>query len=63
MLQYLHNGTNRVGAPNENFARECMELFTMGTGNYTQDDVVAAARICRVLTTTCRARAMPWSCS
>ena len=44
MLRYLDNDTNVDGAPNENFARELMELFTLGVGHYTQDDVVAAAR-------------------
>lgn len=44
MLDYLDGRTNRAGAVNENFAREVMELHTMGRGNYTQDDVVAAAR-------------------
>ena len=44
MLRYLDNDRNVKGSPNENFARECMELFTLGTGAYTQDDVVAAAR-------------------
>ena len=44
MLRYLDNARNVSGAPNENFARESMELFTLGAGNYTQDDVVAVAR-------------------
>jgi uncharacterized protein (DUF1800 family) len=44
MLTYLDNKDNVVGRPNENFARELMELFTLGVGEYTQDDVVAAAR-------------------
>jgi uncharacterized protein (DUF1800 family) len=44
MLRYLDNDTNRVGAPNENFARELMELFTLGVDQYTQDDVMASAR-------------------
>jgi len=44
MLDYLDGRTNRAGAINENFAREVMELHTMGRGTYTQDDVVAAAR-------------------
>tara|TARA_B100000029_G_scaffold494174_1_gene557587 strand:- start:8 stop:943 length:936 start_codon:yes stop_codon:yes gene_type:complete len=35
---------NRVGAINENFARELLELFTMGEGNYSQNDVMEAAR-------------------
>lgn len=44
MLRYLSNGGNIKGAPNENFARELMELFTLGVGNYTEDDVHASAR-------------------
>lgn len=44
MLRYLDNETNAAGAPQENFARELMELFTMGVGHYTEDDVVEVAR-------------------
>lgn len=44
MLFYLDNWLNSVWGPQENFARELMELFTMGQGNYTQADVVAMAR-------------------
>ncbi len=44
MLKYLDNNTNRKSHPNENYARELMELFSMGIGNYTEDDVKAAAR-------------------
>jgi len=44
MLIFLDNDPNTKGHPNENFARELMELFTLGVGNYTQDDVVASAR-------------------
>ena len=44
MLLYLDNATNRRGEPNENFAREVMELFTLGMGNYTEQDVKEAAR-------------------
>ncbi len=44
MLQYLNNNSNRKQHPNENYARELMELFSMGIGNYTEDDVKAAAR-------------------
>ncbi|MGB5820409.1 MAG: DUF1800 domain-containing protein [Saonia sp.] len=44
MLDYLNNQQNRKGRPNENFARELMELFTLGVGNYTEADVKAAAR-------------------
>jgi uncharacterized protein (DUF1800 family) len=44
MLIYLDNWLNVVGVPQENFARELMELFTLDVGHYTQDDVVASAR-------------------
>ncbi|MEX3629989.1 MAG: DUF1800 domain-containing protein [Burkholderia sp.] len=44
MLQYLDGASNRKGRPNENFAREVMELFTLGEGHYTQHDVAEAAR-------------------
>ena len=44
MLYFLDAGVNVKGAPNENFAREIMELFTMGVGNYTEKDIREAAR-------------------
>jgi len=44
MLFYLDGAHNQVESINENYARELMELHTMGTGNYTQTDVVEAAR-------------------
>ena len=44
MLDYLDNQSNVKSAPNENFARELMELFTMGNGTFTEADVVAMAR-------------------
>lgn len=44
MLSYLDNNSNRKGRPNENYARELMELFTMGVGTYTELDVKEAAR-------------------
>ncbi len=44
MLEWLDNANNVAGGPNENFAREMMELFTLGVNQYTQADVVAAAR-------------------
>jgi uncharacterized protein (DUF1800 family) len=44
MLVYLDNDPNVKGAPNQNFARELMELFTIGIGNYTQGDVEASSR-------------------
>ena len=44
MLIYLDSATNRRGSPNENFAREVMELFTLGEGKYSEDDIKQAAR-------------------
>lgn len=44
MLKYLNNQQNKKNAPNENFAREVMELFTLGRGNYTEADIKNAAR-------------------
>ena len=44
MLAYLDNDQNRKASPNENLARELMELFTLGEGNYTEQDVKEAAR-------------------
>jgi uncharacterized protein (DUF1800 family) len=44
MLQFLNNQQNRKQHPNENFAREVMELFTVGRGNYSENDVKEAAR-------------------
>jgi uncharacterized protein (DUF1800 family) len=44
MVVYLDNAQNRRGTPNENFAREVMELFTLGEGNYTEQDIKEAAR-------------------
>lgn len=54
MLRYLNNNENTKNNPNENFAREFLELFTIGKGNqaapgdytnYTEDDIVQAARV------------------
>lgn len=44
MLNFLNNNQNKKDHPNENFAREVMELFTLGRGNYTEHDVKEAAR-------------------
>lgn len=44
MLIYLDNNRNIARAPNENLARELMELFTLGIGNYTEQDVKELAR-------------------
>jgi uncharacterized protein (DUF1800 family) len=44
MLKWLDNARNVKAHPNENFARELMELFTLGIGNYTENDVRESAR-------------------
>lgn len=44
MLNFLNNQQNRKDHPNENFAREVMELFTLGRGNYSENDIKEAAR-------------------
>ena len=44
MIRYLNNQQNRKNQPNENFARELLELFTIGRGNYTEKDIKEAAR-------------------
>jgi uncharacterized protein (DUF1800 family) len=44
MLIYLDGRANRKDSPNENFARELLELFTLGEGHYTEADIKAAAR-------------------
>src|SRR5205085_7359030 len=44
MVIYLDSAQNRKGSPNENFAREVMELFTVGEGHYSEQDIKEAAR-------------------
>jgi uncharacterized protein (DUF1800 family) len=44
MLIWLDGGVNRRNAPNENYGRELLELYTLGIGNYSESDVQAAAR-------------------
>lgn len=44
MLRYLNTKQNRKRKPNENFARELLELFTLDTGNYSEADIKEAAR-------------------
>jgi len=46
MLDWLDGKTSTKNAPNENFSRESMELFTLGIGNYSETDVREAARAC-----------------
>ncbi|MGB1309928.1 MAG: DUF1800 domain-containing protein [Leucothrix sp.] len=43
MLVYLDGSLNKKGKPNENFARELLELFTLGRGHYSEQDIKAAA--------------------
>jgi uncharacterized protein (DUF1800 family) len=44
MTKYLNTKQNKKQKPNENFARELMELFTLGVGNYTEDDIKESAK-------------------
>lgn len=44
MLRYLNNQQNKKTHPNENYARELMELFTLGNGHYTETDIKESAR-------------------
>jgi len=44
MLRYLDNNSNRKGRPNENLARELLELFTLGEGHYSERDIKEIAR-------------------
>jgi uncharacterized protein (DUF1800 family) len=44
MIKFLNNQQNKKSKPNENFARELMELFTLGRGNYTEKDIKESAR-------------------
>lgn len=44
MIFWLDNNENRRGEPNENYGRELLELFSMGVGNYTEQDIKNAAR-------------------
>ena len=44
MLNYLNNKQNKKKSPNENYARELMELFTLGQDQYTQTDIKESAR-------------------
>ena len=44
MIYWLDNCENHVDAVNENWGRELLELFSMGVGNYTEEDVREASR-------------------
>ena len=44
MIRWLDGNDNREGSPNENLAREFLELFTLGIGHYSEVDVFEGAR-------------------
>ncbi len=44
MIRYLYNDSNTKSHANENLAREILELFSMGTGNYTEEDIRQASK-------------------
>ena len=44
MIFWLDNNENRKGEPNENYGRELLELFSMGVGNYSEDDIKDCSR-------------------
>src|SRR5258708_25451912 len=44
MMVWLDTIQSKKGQPNENYARELMELFSLGIGNYTEKDILEAAR-------------------
>ena len=44
MINWLDNSENRKGEPNENYGRELLELFSMGVGNYSEEDIKNCAR-------------------
>jgi uncharacterized protein (DUF1800 family) len=50
MISYLNNNTNRKGKINENLSRELLELFTLGIGNYKEQDIVQGAKALAGLT-------------
>ena len=56
LLVWLDAQSNKKQHPNENLARELMELFTLGEGNYTEQDVKEAARALTGLSVTAEAR-------
>ena len=60
MILWLDNNTNHKGAPNENYGRELLELFSMGVGNYSEDDVKACARALTGWTIANHVARYPW---
>ncbi len=60
MIFWLDNSDNHKRAPNENWGRELLELFSMGIGNYTEEDVYEAARAFTGWTIEPKIPAQPW---
>ena len=60
MIYWLDQNENHKREPNENWGRELIELFSMGVGNYTEDDVKEVARAFTGWTSTTKLRGQPW---
>ena len=60
MIYWLDNNENHKRAPNENWGRELLELFSMGVGNYTEEDVFECARAFTGWTFRPTAPTQPW---
>ena len=63
MIDWLDNSENHADSVNENYGRELLELFSLGIGNYTEDDVKAAARAFTGWTIEPGAPINPWEMS
>ena len=63
MIYWLDNNENHKDQPNENWGRELLELFSMGVGNYTEQDVYECSRAFTGWTSGTRYRASPWAAS
>ena len=60
MIYWLDQNENHKREPNENWGRELLELFSMGVGNYTEDDVKECARAFTGWTSTLKVGGMAW---
>ena len=63
MIFWLDNNGNHRGAINENWGRELLELFSMGVGNYSEDDIKEASRAFTGWTIGPSSHACPWAVS
>ena len=61
MIYWLDNNENHKDAPNENWGRELLELFSMGQGNYTEQDVYECSRAFTGWTISPKIPRMPWN--